>query len=218
MQIQPPVGNGQGHRRVGLDIGQLGNNVFPDQGVRLFPLGSVLIGLHDGLGRIRIAQPVAHGGQMVQTLAAGNSAHGPTVGVAADDDIHHLEGGHRIFHRGRNTAGFGTVGGNDIPRVADDEQVARILLGKQLRYHPAVGTGHKQRFGALSLCQRLKQAGSLGIHLTLKLQEPFYYFLHRQSLQIETTHPLPGAGATIRTAPSLQETARPAGVILGPSA
>ena len=92
---------GQPHRWVGLDIGELGN-VFARHGCDLGGLILVLAGFVHDAGRVCVAQPTGHGGHVVEALARRDGGHRAAVGVAADHDVGDLQRRDGILDRGGN--------------------------------------------------------------------------------------------------------------------
>ena len=77
--------------------------------------------------------------------------------MAADDDVLDSQTGHGELD-GRPFAAVGrSVGGHDVARVADDEQIAGVRLRDQVGVDARVGTCDEQRFGVLAVCQPLEQ-------------------------------------------------------------
>jgi hypothetical protein len=69
--------------------------------------------------------------------------------MAADHNIGDAQGNNGIFDSRGNAARLWPERGHDIPRVTNDKELSRFLLGHQFRYQAAVRTGDKQRFGIL---------------------------------------------------------------------
>jgi hypothetical protein len=57
--------------------------------------------------------------------------------------------------------GLHRQGRHDVAVIADDEHLARLLLGHQLGYDAAVRAGNEQRPGRLSMRQLVEQIGPL---------------------------------------------------------
>ncbi|MCY1177591.1 hypothetical protein D9M73_179050 [compost metagenome] len=135
-------------------------------------------GLVDDLRRLGVLQPAADGGQVIHACAFGDSGHGAAVRVPADHDVGHTQHGDGVLDRGRHTTRMGAVGGHDVARVTDDEQLAGFLLGQQFRHDAAVGAGDEQGARMLRGRQVFEQVGALRKHFLLKLQKTFDERLH----------------------------------------
>lgn len=123
------------------DIGELGDHVLANQRVGSFVLVRMRLGVYDGLGAIRVAQPVRYGRQVIEVLAAGDGRHRTAIRMTANHDVAYLENRHRVFDGRRNAARLGAVGGHDVARIADDEQVAQLA---NIRTHPSVAVALAQ--------------------------------------------------------------------------
>src|SRR5205085_3450035 len=73
--------------------------------------------------------------------------------VAEDEDLGHVELGHREFERGRDPviAGAGLIRRGKRGDVADHEYLARASIEDVRRVDPAVGAGQDHHLGALAL-------------------------------------------------------------------
>ena len=124
------------------------------------------VGGFGGGGFVRgVREPGAHGGDGVEVVAAHEGADGAAVGVTADDHVPDAEHLHRVLDGGGLAGrGFGDVGGNDVSRGAQLEQLAGAGARDQGRYDPGVGAGDEEDLGGLSCGQRGELLRALSEH------------------------------------------------------
>jgi len=70
------------------------------------------------------------------------------------------------------------VGGDDVPSVAQDEQVAGLRLGDEIRVDPGVRAGDEQRVRFLPLGQLLEQILQRSETVLLELMDALDQALH----------------------------------------
>ena len=168
VQGQPVLRHGQGHRGMGAQVVQLRHHVGAHHAVDARLLRRMVDRFVDHARRVGMVQPAAHGRHVLQAGAGGDRLHGAAVGVAANDDVAHVQGRHGKFHRGADAARLRPVRRHDVARVADDEELARLALRHQFRHHAAVRAGNEQGLGRLSRRQGLEQLAALRKNLFLE--------------------------------------------------
>ncbi|GAA3118454.1 hypothetical protein GCM10020254_76830 [Streptomyces goshikiensis] len=122
---------------MGGEVRQLRGDVVADQSVHPVRGGA--------RGGARVAQPAAYGRYGGEVVAPGEGRHRAAGGVTAHHDVADAQDGDGVLDRGRDTVRSGRVGGHQIARGTDDEQLARFALGDQLGYDAGVGTADEQR-------------------------------------------------------------------------
>jgi hypothetical protein len=78
------------------------------------------------------------------------------MGMPADDNVLDAQGGYRELNRGSFTSVARAMRRDDIPCIADDEQISWFGSGKHVWIDPGVGASDKQGFGILTLGQLLE--------------------------------------------------------------
>jgi len=120
-----------------------------------------------------MVQPVADRRQMAEVFfPLAMAIMAPQSEVAADHDILHAPTRPPHIPRWpRRPPGSGPIGRHDVAGIADDEHLARLLLGHQFGYDAAVRAGNEQRPGRLSMRQLVEQLGPLVVSRLAELQK-----------------------------------------------
>ena len=109
---------------------------------------------------VPVPQPltdVGGGGERIPILV--ERLDRPAVGVAADDDVPHLQVLHGVLHRRRHPRGIHEalrIRRDEVPDVPDDEEVPRLPVGDRRGIDPGVGAGDEQRLGELPVLRQPK--------------------------------------------------------------
>ena len=106
------------------------------------------------------------------------SLHGPAMRMTADHDVGHFQAVDREFNRCRFSARRCVERRDNVPRVAQHEQVTRIGVRDQVGIDPGIGAGDKQRFGYLPRRQPLKQLTLGAKYLRSKMVDSCHKFLN----------------------------------------
>ena len=114
-------------------------------------------------------------------VSLGEGADGAAFRVPADNDF----GDRQVGEPELDGCGLGAVRGarflvgrNEVADVTDDEQIAGLGGGEQVRHHTAVGAGDKQRIGALAQRQQGKGVLDRGPYVLAKVDDAVEQFFH----------------------------------------
>jgi len=98
--------------------------------------------------------------------------------MTADHHVGDAQHRHRVFDGRRHAAWLRSIGRHDVTGIANDEEIAGVLLREQLGHDTAIRTGDEQGFRTLSVGKPAEQFRAIGKNLALKAQEAFDDFLH----------------------------------------
>ena len=160
------------HRRMGAQVVELRHHVlFGQHGQGLLVVAAVAVLCHHAARYLGMTQPGFHRGHGFQRGRVEHRFHRAAVGVAANDDVLHAQGHHRVFDGGGDAAHHLPVGRHHVTDVAVDEQVAGRALGDQLRHHARVGAGDEHGAWVLGGGELLEQLFLLREDLVAKALE-----------------------------------------------
>ena len=94
--------------------------------------------------------------------------HRAAAGVAADDDVRHLELDDGELDRGRDAAHEAVVLRHDVAGVAEHEQLAGLGLHQEKRIDPRVAAGDDHRVRRLAGGELGEALAVLRVHVALK--------------------------------------------------
>ena len=102
--------------------------------------------------------------------------------MAADDDVLHLQAGHRELDAGGHPP-HALKGRHEVSDVAQNEEFTRLGLGDQVRADAGIGAGDEEGFWRLvPLVQALEQLLVRAEDLGLELMDALDEFLHPRIL------------------------------------
>ncbi len=81
--------------------------------------------------------------------------------MAADDDVPHVQDLDGVLDGGRDAAGHGAVGRDNIADGAAQEHVAGLGLENQIGDDARVGAGDEEHVGLLALCEEAEAVAML---------------------------------------------------------
>ena len=90
------------------------------------------------------------------------------AGMAADDDVRHLQPDDGELDRRRHAAHEAVVLRHEVARVAEHEQLARLGLREQERIDARIAARDDERLGRLAGRELLEQLAILRIDVALK--------------------------------------------------
>src|SRR5688572_8579741 len=98
--------------------------------------------------------------------------------MPADDDVFDAKSDDGEFDRRSFAAVGGAVRGNDVPRVANDEQISRLRLGDQVWVDAGIRTRDEQGFGILLGREAREEFALRAENVRLELMDAVNEFLH----------------------------------------
>jgi hypothetical protein len=127
------VGQGFADARLGAEIDELGDDVAADDGGEfgVFAFFGTQ-GLAVRKRAFNVVQPAAGFGEIFETLAVEGGLEGSAVGVAAKDDVPHLEDFYGVFDGGGDTVDVIAADWDDVADAAGDEKVAGLGLKNEV--------------------------------------------------------------------------------------
>src|SRR5262249_45307705 len=127
MQVQIATRQPGRYGRKRPEILQLDEHILLNgSGQQSLAVQMAVVRLDNAPSALGIGQPGRQGGQRREFLRMEQPSHCPAMGVSADDDVFHTQRRDGEFNSCRLPAARGTVGWDNVPGVAKDEQVARL--------------------------------------------------------------------------------------------
>ena len=153
------VGEGAGDGGLGLEVGELGDDIAADErgefGVFAF-VGTE--GLAVGEGAFDVAEPAAGLGEVFEAFAVESGLEGSAVGVTAEDGVLYFEDFDGVLDGGGDAIDFGAGDGDDVAGVAGDEEVAGLGLEDEVGNDAGVRAGDEQPLGVLDFSEEVEMA------------------------------------------------------------
>jgi two-component system sensor histidine kinase HydH len=100
---------------------------------------------NDLLGGFCVPEPRRHGRKRGYFFRVYEGVDCTTTGVSANDHVRDVQRAYGILDRRGHTAGWIAMRGNQISRIATDEQIARPRLENQFGNNSRIRTGDEQR-------------------------------------------------------------------------
>ena len=152
--IEPPATQcesagrqGAAHCGIGLEVLELQQDIFLAQAIMRLEVRDFLPG-KPRPGRPRVVEPALEVRRVVEVAAGNHRAHGSAVGMAADDDVFHLQDCDGVFdgtRLGEITRGnaVSVRGRHQISDIAHGEELTGLGRGEQVGRDPTVGAGNE---------------------------------------------------------------------------
>jgi hypothetical protein len=112
---------------------------------------------HNSASRLGMGEPRRHGRKALDGVGLQQPPDGTAVRVAADNHVFHPESGHGEFNGCFFSAVGSAVRRDNVPRIAQDEQLTGFRVGYEIRIDARVGAGNEQSYRLLALGQPLEQ-------------------------------------------------------------